>query len=382
MKNCLRIPKVYIPRKDFEAWATLGRDRYHSDPQYLQRMERMLGDSPSALRFLLPEDCFEDVEAFAKECRETMFRLLEEGTLEKLNRGAVLVKRATSAGLRCGILMCLDLETYTMSEGETSPVRPSQYFDRAEAERLCKVRAQAPLEFPHVTVFYRDKRDQIVRFLGEELEEIYSLKLETGDVSGYFIPAFDAEEVAMDMHTRGEPCFAVSSGEEELAGAKLYWQQLKPTLDPFELENHPARFMLVEFINLYAENVVMEPIHRLVEGVEIEVFCSWFAKQVKCKRCGNLLYPAIRGGADAVQKTDELIAQYLRQNGGSVRYVRSEQLDLAAQEDCAAVVLKGIAKEDLFSYLKSGKLLPAHTFVLGGERDGRYHYEGREISYD
>ena len=381
MRNCIRIPKVYIPRGEFERWPVLGSERFRADPSYWRRVERAAGDSPSALRFLLP--CGEeDVEPLAKEMRSAMFGMLEESTLEKLNRGGVLVERETEAGTRHGILLCVDLETYTMSEGECSPVRPSQGFDGAEAERYACLRKHTVLEFPHIALFYRDKREKIVRWLGDDLEELYSVGVETGRVRGCYIPEADALDVAADLHTRGEPCFAVADGEEELAGAKLHWETLKKTLSPAELMGHPARFVLAEFLNLYEDAAAIEPLCRLVTDVETEAFCSWFAKQIKCKREGRLLYPAVRDGAEAAKKTDELISAFMRQNGGRVRYIRKKELALAQEEGCAAVVLKGIEKEDLFSYLKGGKKLPAHTFVLGGEGDGRYLFEGREISYD
>ncbi len=382
MKNCIRVPKVYIPRKDFEKWLTLGRDRFSDDPSYWQRVERAVGDAPSALRFLLPREEGEDEAALIHEIREAMFALLEDGSLEKLNRGGVLVSRETAAGTRHGILLCIDLEAYTMSEGEVSHLRPSQAFDREAAARVARLRKGTVLEFPHAAVFYRDKHKKIVRWLGEELEEIYTACPETGPVSGCFIPEPDAADVAEDLRTRGDPCFAVADGEEELAGAKMAWEDIKSTLSPAEILNHPARFALVEFLNLYEDAAAIEPLHRLVTGIETEAFCGWFCKQLKCKREGNLLYPAVRDGADAVKKTDALIAEFLRRSGGRVKYIRSEELALAREEECAAVVLKGIKKEDLFSYLKGGKRLPAHTFVLGGEQEGRYHLEGREISYD
>lgn len=382
MKSCIRIPKVYIPRKDFAVWPSLDRDRFAFDRAYWERVERALGDSPSALRFLLPEECSEEeLKAYAAAVHEEMYRLLEGGALEKLNRGAVLVKRETSSGVRDGIVLCIDLEAYTMSAGEVSLIRPSQEFDMEKARELCVLRSGAPLEFPHVTLFYRDKREKIVRWLGEELEEIYSVSRSEGNIRGYFIPEFDAAEVAADMYGKGEPCFAAADGEEALAAAKLHWEALKPALHREEIVNHPARFLLAEFINLYEDSVVLKPLHRLVREVEPEVFCDFFAKRVKCKRKGNSLYPAIRDGAEAVKIVDAVIAEFMKKNGGRVHHVREEALKMLP-EDGVAVVFNGIEKEELFSYLKGGALLPRHTFVLGEEADGRYHLEGREISYD
>ena len=61
--------------------------------------------------------------------------------------------------------------------------------------------------------------------------------------------------------------FAVGDGNHSIATAKLCWDSLKKTLSPEERANHPARFCLCELVNLYEEDLIFEPIHRVVFGV-------------------------------------------------------------------------------------------------------------------
>ena len=55
MKNCLKIPRVFIPREGFEKWAVIACDQFTSDREYWKRVERCVGDAPSTLNFILPE---------------------------------------------------------------------------------------------------------------------------------------------------------------------------------------------------------------------------------------------------------------------------------------------------------------------------------------
>ncbi len=376
---------MFLPREGFERWAVISADRFAQDRGYWQNVERTVGDSPSALRFIVPENFPEEEgDARKKVARAAIYDALECECVEKLNRGFILVERTTKYGRRRGILACIDLEEYTMSEGECSQIRPSQQFDRRRAQQLADVRSQLPLEFPCATVFYRDKKNKIMRGLGDDLEEVYrfDLMLGGGEVCGYFIPEFVATEVAEDMHTRGEPCFSVADGECEIAAAKLHWENLKKTLKKQSLARHPARFALVEMVNIYDDGAVLEPLHRLLCEIEREPFLDFFAKNVKCKRKGNILYPQFRDRAEATRRTDEVISEYLRRNGGRVLLGGEEILKRADEEDCAAVALGPIDKEDLFDDLKNGELLPQNTFRLGAEGDARFYLEGREISYD
>lgn len=387
MRNCIRIPRIFIPREGFQQWSVIACDQHTSDRGYWERVAREVGDAPSTLRLILPEVYLgEDDEERIKQIHEQMYEALESEQIVKLNRGLILVERTTASGVRRGIVAAIDLEAYTTAYGESSPIRPSEEVVPSRLPPRIAVRRGAPLEFPHAIVFYRDKKNKVMReLLEEELEKLYDFELmeDGGHLKGYFIPEFIAADVAQELHTRGEPCFAVADGNHSVAAAKAYWEEIKPKLTAAELRNHPARFTLVELVNVYDPAVVFHPIHRLVKGVEREAFCDYFTRAVKCRREGGVLYPALPAGAAGVQKTDELVENFVRINGGSVDYIHGEEdlIRLAAEEDRVGIALKAIDKDDFFPRLKKG-VFPKKTFSLGEGSEKRYYLEGREISYD
>ena len=265
-------------------------------------------------------------------------------------------------------------------------MRASEEVIRSRLQFRLAERESAPLEFPHTIVFYKDKRDKAVKsLLREELETLYDFELMEGGghITGKFVPEYIAADVVAMLHTKGDPLFAVADGNHAVAAAKLHWERVKAALRPEEQANHPARFTLVELVNILDDSVVFHAIHRLVKGVETEAFCDFVQRGCKCRREGSVLtgFPA---GAEGVRLADALIARFLQANGGAVEYVHGEKAlrAAAAAEDCAGIVLTPMDKEDFFPALKGGALLPQKTFSLGTGRQKRYYLEGREISYD
>lgn len=387
MKNCIRIPRLFIPRGDFEKWSVISAERFSHDRAYWDGVARAVHDAPSAFRMILPEVyAGEDDEAAFSEIRENMYLALEEDWMEKLQRGFILTERTVSDGIRYGIVAALDLEQYSAEPGVSAAVRPAQAFSLQRAQVYAAARKNAPLEFSHAVAFYRDKKCKIVRrILEEEPELLYEFDLMEGGgkIKGYFVPEPVSAWAADEMHVRGDPCFAVAEGNAAIAAAKAHWEALKPSLTEEERVWHPARLALTELINLCDDAVELYPVHRLVEGVDPETFCDFFRRSVKCRQEGNLLTPAA-SGAEAVAASDKAAATYIRQNGGTIRRIlgSAELKRLAGQEGTVGILLPKFDKENLFPALKGGAILPESTFTVGRAREARYYLEGREISYD
>ena len=387
MRTCLRIPRILLPREGFETWAVIACDQFSSDREYWRRVERCVGDAPSTLNFILPEaDLGEDDAARIEEIRAAMYSALENDALSKLTRGLIFTERTTRAGVRRGILVCIDLEAFSAEEGVMSPVRASEQIIPGRLSFRVALRRATPLEFPHTLVFYRDKKDKAVKsLLREELEKLYDFDLMEGGghLTGWFVPDYIAADVVNMLHTKGDPVFAVADGNHAVAAAKQYWEELKPTLRQEELGSHPARFTFVEMVNICDPAVVFHPIHRLVKDVETEAFCDFVMRSVKCKREGNVI-TGLPAGIAGVRIADELCEKFVRAGGGRIDYVHGTKRlqSCAAEEDCAGILLTAMDKEDFFPALKGGALLPKKAFSLGMSKEKRYYLEGREISYD
>lgn len=383
MKSCIRIPRVFLPRNDFEKWAAIACDRFAHNRLYWERVAQEKGGAPSALSCIFPDAFLGDEDELRiKEVRESMYTHLESGVLERLNRGMIYVERTTSYGLRRGLLANIDLEEVSLN-AERGAIRTATETLPQLVEARKRVRQAAVLEFPHAVLLYSDKRDKVLRGLNDDLEPLYDVELQQGGgkIAAYFVPDADAEYTVHDLIARADPCFIAVDGNHSLAGAKAHWEEIKATLSDAEARNHPARFMLAEFVNVYQGSVVLEPMHRVVKGIETEAFCDFFARNAKCKREGKLIFPIISGTEDYAG-ADKIINEFIRQNYGRVEYRTGRPSELIAGEDCAVVALPAVAIEELYAAVKSGKRFPAKTFCLGADSDARYSMEGREISYD
>ncbi len=389
MKRCIHVPRILLPRGDERAWAVIACDQFTSDRAYWERVAQEVGDKPSTLRFILPEAYLGDgdEEERIAELHENMHESMVNGDTYKLDRGFVLTERTTQSGTRRGILACLDLEDYTYEKGVVSPIRSSEEVVADRLPPRVALRRGAPLEFPHALVFYKDKKDKIMRaLLREGLEKLYDFDLmeDGGHLTGYFIPEYIAEDVANELQGKEEPSFAIADGNHSVAAAKAFWEEVKATLSERERRTHPARFCLVELVNVYDSAIIFHPIHRLVKGVEEEAFCDFFCREVACKREGKVLVPRLAGGANAVSTVDTLVEKFVKINGGSIDYIHGDH-ELAAfseEEGCVGIALGALKKDDFFAQLKGGKNFPKKTFSIGEGREKRYYLEGREISYD
>ena len=178
MRNCIRIPRILLPKKDFRHWSVIACDQYTSDREYWQNVEREVGNRPSSLRFILPEIYLgENDEERIAEIRENMHTAMVEGWMEKLDRGFVLTERTTASGIRRGLIVAIDLEAYSCRPGEVTPIRSSEEVVPDRLPARIALRRESTLEFPHAIVFYKDKKDRVMKdLLKEDLE-----KLEPGE---------------------------------------------------------------------------------------------------------------------------------------------------------------------------------------------------------
>ncbi len=377
---------MYLPAETSEAWPVPACDQRAADRAFWERVARTVSDAPSTLRFLVCDVWRgEPEEPHAEDLRENMYLSLENDSVEKLARGLILTERTLPYGVRRGLVAAIDLEQFSFARGTSAPVRAACEVKPADYEAYLAVRRETPLEFPHTVALFRDKKNKLLKRLAEEdLELLYEVDLMEGGgkLKGYFVPEPYASLAAEMMHSRGEPCFAIAEGNGYVAAAKAYWEELKPSLKREELATHPARFTLAEFVNVYDDAVRLLPVHRIVRDTDAEALAAFLSANMKCERRGSVLRVK-EDFPKAAAHCDALIAEFVRASGGTAGYVQgaADLRAAAAEEDCLGVELPAFDGEDLFSFLKEGSL-PAHAFTLGAPNEKRYHFEGREISYD
>ena len=64
--------------------------------------------------------------------------------------------------------------------------------------------------------------------------------------------------------------FAMGDGNHSLATAKTFYENLKKQMPEEEYLNHPARYALVELVNLHSNALEFEAIHRVVFDIDTE----------------------------------------------------------------------------------------------------------------
>lgn len=384
MKNCFYIPRILSPGRERENWSAIACDRYQNERSYWESETAARGADPSALNLILPEArLFENDEEEIARLREEAYAALENDYLEKLVRGWVLTERRTASVVRYGIVGAIDLECFSYEGGE-GQVRSLQLAPEPLVRAYLAQRENVPLEMPHIMIVYEDPKDKTVgALLREDLEELYRYKIKGGSVKGYFLPEVNAEDAAERLLSRAQG-FYVVEGVASAEAAKLHWQKVKAGLTKGEMGRHPARFLLAEFVNLCDDAVDVQAVHRLLKDTENEAFCDFFSKKFKCERKGNCLVPKLPFTKENVQNIDEAIGEFLKADGGSVRYIFGEKRlkAFAAEERCAGVVMPAPRKETLLKEVRDGKPFPAYSLCIGGAEGARYYVEAREISYD
>jgi hypothetical protein len=315
----LLAPEILLPRHgiDLTKWAVVACDQYTSQPDYWERVRDFVGTDPSTFHIILPEAYLEecDSEKAAAKINTAMKKYLEEGVVKAEKRGFVLVDRKTARGSsRKGLVVALDLERYDFHEGSKSLIRATEGTVIERLPPRIKIREGAPLESPHIMVLIDDPgRTVIEPLFGKGLSKVYDFDLmeESGHITGYLVDgeAVINETVSALRKLADREVFrkkyqvtdadvllyAMGDGNHSLATAKEIWEGLKrDASDRTAVMRHPARYALVELVNLHDEALTFEPIDRVVFNCDFEDMIKamekFFTAQgsiFSVKRCGS-----------------------------------------------------------------------------------------------
>ena len=401
--------------------AVVACDQYTSQPEYWERVDQFVGDAPSTLRLILPESKLESehVEEEIQKINQTMEQYLEEGRLRELEDAMIFLERKLSNGkTRLGLIGKLDLEQYSYEKGSGTPIRATEGTVLSRIPPRMKVRKNAPIELPHIMVLIDDPKKEIIEpFLRKEskkqMQMIYSTTLmeQGGRVSGYLLSKEQADKVQKQLagladparfaqfyHAVGKPVltYAMGDGNHSLATAKACWEELKPTLSEAERQTHPARYALVELVNLHDDSLEFEPIHRVLFGVDpkqllADLLAAYPGAHYGAGEGHQITYvlPGERGILTVPHPTAQLevgtlqtfLDQYLEAHGGKIDYIHGEDVveQLVQQPDSIGFLLPGMGKDQLFPTVIFDGALPRKTFSMGEAHDKRFYLEARKI---
>ncbi|NLW79842.1 MAG: DUF1015 domain-containing protein [Ruminococcaceae bacterium] len=408
---------------DLSRWAVLACDQFTSQPDYWQKADTLVADAPSTLRITLPEVYLEepDIDGRIAAIHLAMADY-RAGVLSRQVPGFVYLERQTSTGVRQGLVGCVDLEAYSYQPDTAPRIRPSEGTLVERIPPRLAVRRGAVLESPHILMLIDDPDARVIEPLGsmkDQLTMLYDtqLMLGGGRLQGWAVQgepeifAVQAAIAALEDAERFRSCYgvgedetpfalAVGDGNHSLATAKAAWEEMKPGLDEKMRKAHPARYCLVELINVQSPAVDIEPIHRVVFGAgdDIKTFAEKFAEEAGGKIVpdgqGEQAFTVLRAGREstvsllnpwrplAAGAVDAILDSYLQSHPGArVDYVHGEDAvrQLVAGQDAVGILLPTLKKSDLFRGVALGGVLPRKTFSMGHATDKRYYMECRAI---
>ena len=399
----IKAPHILLPKKgtDMNAWAVIACDQFTSQLDYWNDVEKLVGDKPSTLRMMFPEAYLGKVndEEFINKVNSNIQNYLDTGVLVDQGECFILIDRKTSVvDRRLGLIIAIDLEDYTYEKGVKSLIRASEATIVDRIPPRLKIRENAPVELPHILFLFDDKKREIIEKLWEkrgDFEKVYDFNLnkEGGHITGYKITntasIIKQFEYLLKENNNGL-LFIVGDGNHSLATAKAHWDKIKVNLSEEERNTHPARYALVEALNIYDEGLIFEPIHRVVFNVD-DTFLSGLRK-VLCGEyesytfsIGNgkekLMMPKI--GPEAYEIVQAYVDAYLLEHKqASVDYIHDEDQTIEVAEKhpgSVAIIMPALTKGDIFDYIAKDKVLPRKAFSMGHATEKRYYLESQRI---
>lgn len=395
---------------DMKKWSVIACDQYTSQPEYWDELKSFVGDSPSALNIILPEvhlSANEDplkLRKVVSVINFTMQSYIDEGLFKEYS-GFVLIERKLSSGVvRRGLLGLIDLEDYDYSERSTTPIRATEGTVTDRLPPRVEIRRDAPLEMPHIMVLYDDPTDSIMKAIytsSRNFEEIYNTDLYHlgGHITGKLLDP-NAEKIAMEgfcaLSLSTELLFAMGDGNHSLATAKNCYEELKRTLTHEEALKHPARYALVEAVNLHDPSLIFEPIHRAVFGVDPLHLLAELKKYnesgvpIKSGHSVKYITSTSEGVAEffkagfslPVAALQDFLDGYLAENPGKIDYIHGDDTltELASKSDTTiGFLLPPIQKNGFFDAIIADGSFPRKTFSMGNAEDKRFYLESRKI---
>lgn len=396
------------------AWATIACDQFTGEPAYWSTLDERVGEQPSTLRLILPEAFLSETETRVPVVQKNMEQYLREVLVRHQNRMIYLERVQSDGRVRRGLIGMIDLEHYDYNRGSRTLIRATEETVPDRIPPRLAVRRDAVLELPHVMLLIDDPERTVIEPIAaraETLELAYEFPLVQGSgaVSARFVDSVGIGRIenALNrlisperMRTRyGENVapllFAVGDGNHSLAVAKASYEEIKAAHGESALY-HPARYALVEVVNLHDPAIEFEPIYRVMMGVDPDDVLSELEKYsfslhgnaapqqarfLSAKRRGTMHF-----GSPSAQLTvgtlQTFIDAYIKAHpGASVDYIHGTKAveALSRAEDAVGFLFSGMEKDDLFRTVIYDGALPRKTFSMGHAEDKRFYIECRRI---
>ncbi len=435
----LQVPEILLPNKDVDLhkWSVVACDQYTSQPEYWAQSKAITDGQPSTLNVIFPEVFLEDSDGDEriKNINSTMQQYLDDGVLEPMaNKGFVLVDRKTSqADSRKGLVVAIDLEQYDFNKGSQTLIRATEGTIVDRLPPRIKVRQDAAIELPHIMVLIDDPERTVIEPLFKQNPAPlydFELMMNSGHLKGYAVDTPELiQQVADALETLASPdvfakkynaegrdvlLYAMGDGNHSLATAKAIWEKIKQdAADVQTVMADPARYALVELVNIHDEGLQFEPIHRVIFNVQPEQLLkdmqAHFSGNCTIVRCDSEADMKKRAAIANIDKVhivpfndasgygyiqienpvftlelatiESFLNDYLEQNGGKVDFIHGDDVvnELGVKDGNMGFFFPPISKHSLFKTIIFDGALPRKTFSMGEADEKRFYLEARKI---
>lgn len=405
-ERVVKVPKILLPKKgiDMEKWATIACDQFTSTPEYWERLVAFVGDSPSTLKLTCPEIYLSrDVSGEVKKVQAEMRKYLDEGIFDE-REGFVLVERQVGKDYRIGLMAAIDLDAYDWHRVRT-PIRATEDTLMERLPVRISIRKGAEIEAPHAIILMDDREKDIIEPLyaaRDGFEKLYDFELNMGGghIRGWLVPRQREQEILDKIAALNTPelqiekygsdagiMLAVGDGNHSVATAKVCYEELKQSLTGEQQKTCPARYMLVELVNLHGGGMEFSPIHRYFKVRDDE-----FVAKLKASLYGDgRLKIMYKGGEEyikcpenagtAITEIQSLVEAYIKETGAEIDYVHDviHLKECVDKSDGMGIVMPAFSRSDLFGYVVNVGNLPKKAFSIGEAEQKRYYLECRKI---
>ena len=411
---------ILLPQKcDLTKWSVVACDQYTSQNDYWERVAQTVGDAPSTLKLILPESQLEDghFEEHVADINRTMDAYLDQSLFRTLPNALIYVERwLDNKKLRRGLVGVVDLECYDYNAGSSSLIRATEGTVITRLPPRVAVRRNASLELPHIMVLVDDPDKQLIEHLTYEtdrMEEVYDFDLmeRGGHITGYLVPEDLQADVCEILNTlarphdfarkydaKGKPVllFAIGDGNHSLAAAKAAYEEKKQHTPQEQWADLPARYALVELVNLHDESLEFEPIHRVCFDVDADELMKDFLAAYPGAHYGEgdghtitYVFDTEVGKITIPKPTAQLpvgtlqdfLDQWMQTHSGRIDYVHGDDVtwELGRKPGNIGFLLPAMGKDELFKTVIFDGALPRKTFSMGEAHDKRFYLEARKI---
>lgn len=409
---------ILLPKNvDMTKWSVVACDQYTSEPEYWNEVNEIVGDAPSTLKLTLPEIYLEDenVAERISNINNYMDKLISEDFFNEYKDSMIYLERTQNDGkIREGLIGVVDLEAYSYEKGSQTPIRATEKTVIERIPPRVKIRENAPLELPHIMILIDDEKKQIIENLKNKVSEkdvVYDFDLikNGGHVKGYLLNKETMDEVDAGLANLADKenfekkynvtgkdvlLFAMGDGNHSLATAKACYEKLKETMPEEEYLNNPARYALVELVNLHSPALEFEAINRVIFNVDKDKLINKLNEYYIINKNGNgqeieiiteefdeKWYIENPKSNIAVGSIQLFLDEYLKENEGKIDYIHGEETtkNLARQNGNVGFIFNAMPKNELFKTVILDGSLPRKTFSMGHSYDKRYYLEARKI---